>query len=351
MRTDDFDFDLPRELIAQHPVTPRDAARLLAVDDALSDRTVRDLPNLLRPGDIMVFNDTRVIPARLFGRRGDAKVEVTLHQHVEVADATQRTRWRAFARPARKLRPGERIEFAPEFGATVANKGAGGEVTLDFDMAGDDLQAALERHGAMPLPPYIQRPRGGDPRDRDDYQTLFAAKDGAIAAPTAGLHFTPALLDALDDRGVQRVAVTLHVGAGTFLPVTADDPRDHRMHAEHGEVTADTAEAVNRARAEGGRVVAVGSTALRLLESAADEAGNVRPFAGATDIFILPGYRFRAVGLMLTNFHLPRSTLFMLVCAFAGSERMGRAYAHAIAERYRFYSYGDCCLLHRAPAP
>ena len=345
MRTEDFDFELPHDLIAQHPAEPRDAARLLVVGENLQDRGVRDLPDLLRPGDLMVVNDTRVIPCRLFGRRGAAQVEVTLMEPLDDH------RWRAFARPARKLRPGERIEFAPDFAAEVVAKEAGGAVTLAFDMAPEDLRAALERHGAMPLPPYIRRERGGEARDRADYQTLFAAREGAVAAPTAGLHFTPALLSALEARGVRRASLTLHVGAGTFLPVTAEDPRDHRMHAESGEIDAATAALVNETRAAGGRILAVGSTALRLLEAAADETGRVRPFAGATDLFILPGYRFKVADLMLTNFHLPRSTLFMLVCAFAGTARMTRAYAHAVKAGYRFYSYGDATLLHRERAP
>jgi len=359
MRSDDFDFDLPRKLIAQHPAIPRDAARLLVIGNGLRDRGVRDLPALLRPGDVMVVNDTRVIPARLFGRRGAANVEVTLTEPVATepdAPAGAHTRnagsarWRAFARPAKRLRPGDRIEFGSGLSARVAAKGERGEVTLVFDPGifdpgAAELRAKLERVGAMPLPPYIRRARGGSHRDRDDYQTIFAARDGAVAAPTAGLHFTPELLAALDARGVARVVVTLHVGAGTFLPVTAEDPRDHRMHAEWGEITPGAAAAVNAAKAQGGRVLALGSTALRLLETAADDKGDLHPFTGKTDIFILPGYRFRIVDLMLTNFHLPRSTLFMLVCAFAGTARMKRAYAHAMEAGYRFYSYGDACLL------
>ncbi|MCH7794235.1 MAG: tRNA preQ1(34) S-adenosylmethionine ribosyltransferase-isomerase QueA [Proteobacteria bacterium] len=351
MRSDDFDFDLPRKLIAQHPAVPRDAARLLVVGNGVQDRGVRDLPALLRPGDVMVVNDTRVIPARLFGRRGAANVEVTLTEPEETAGGgAGGGRWRAFARPAKRLRPGDRIEFGDRLSARVAAKGERGEVTLVFDLGTFDpgateLRAKLERVGAMPLPPYIRRARGGSDRDRDDYQTVFAARDGAVAAPTAGLHFTPELLAALDARGVARVVVTLHVGAGTFLPVTAEDPRDHRMHAEWGEITPGAAAAVNAAKAQGGRVVALGSTALRLLETAADDKGDLHPFTGKTDIFILPGYRFRIVDLMLTNFHLPRSTLFMLVCAFAGTARMKRAYAHAMEAGYRFYSYGDACLL------
>ena len=351
MRSDDFDFDLPRKLIAQHPAVPRDAARLLVVGNGLRDRGVRDLPALLRPGDVMVVNDTRVIPARLFGRRGAANVEVTLTEPEEtVGGGAGGGRWRAFARPAKRLRPGDRIEFGDRLSARVAAKGERGEVTLVFDLGTFDpgateLRAKLERVGAMPLPPYIRRARGGSHRDRDDYQTIFAARDGAVAAPTAGLHFTPELLAALDARGVARVVVTLHVGAGTFLPVTAEDPREHCMHAEWGEITPGAAAAVNAAKAQGGRVVALGSTALRLLETAADDKGDLHPFTGKTDIFILPGYRFRIVDLMLTNFHLPRSTLFMLVCAFAGTARMKRAYAHAMEAGYRFYSYGDACLL------
>jgi S-adenosylmethionine:tRNA ribosyltransferase-isomerase len=301
----------------------------------------------------MVFNDTRVIPARLFGRRDKAGIEVTLLEPDAAAQGdsesapgeTGHARWRAFARPAKRLKTGDRLTFGPELSASVMAKGARGEVTLAFDLGGPELRAQLDRVGAMPLPPYIRRERGGSLRDRADYQTVFAARDGAVAAPTAGLHFTPSLMAALDARGVDRVFVTLHVGAGTFLPVTAEDPHDHRMHAERGEIDAATTAAVNTARSKGGRVVAVGSTALRLLETAANDEGGLHPFTGTTDIFILPGYRFRIVDLMLTNFHLPRSTLFMLVCAFAGTARMKRAYAHAMAQGYRFYSYGDACLL------
>ena len=350
MKTADFDFELPRALIAQHPAVPRDAARLLVVGDTeLADRRMLDLPALLSPGDLLVYNDTRVIPTRLFGRRGEVKFEATLHRR-DPSTTGAGIRWHAFARPARRLRPGDRVDFAADLHATVAEKGEGGELTLAFDLSEADLAAALQRHGAMPLPPYIGRERGGDPRDRRDYQTIFAARDGAVAAPTAGLHFTPHLLRALDGCGIARTAVTLHVGAGTFLPVTADDPRRHRLHAEVGEIGAAAAEAINAARDQGGQVVAVGSTALRLLETAADAHGRVTPFTGETDIFILPGYRFRAVDRLLTNFHLPRSTLFMLVCAFAGTDRMQQAYAHAIEHGYRFYSYGDACLLTRARA-
>ena len=345
MRTDDFDFDLPRELIAQHPARPRDAARLLEVGERLADRAFRDLPELLGPGDILVFNDTRVIPTRLAGRRGAAAVEVTLHK------AEGPGRWRAFARPAKRLKPGDRIDFAEGFSAELADKAEGGEITLAFDVEGPALTAALEAEGAMPLPPYIRRVEGPDPHDRDDYQTVFARRDGAVAAPTAGLHFTQAVLSALEARGVRRAAVTLHVGAGTFLPVKTERAEDHRMHAEWGEVEPAAVAEIEAARQAGGRVVAVGSTSLRLLESAAGPDGRLAPFAGETDIFILPGYRFRVVDLLLTNFHLPRSTLFMLVSAFAGTERMKAAYRHAIAARYRFFSYGDACLLHRSEPP
>ncbi len=341
MKTDDFDFDLPRELIAQHPVSPRDAARLLVVGDGLSDHGVRELPNLLKPGDVLVFNDTRVIPARLWGRRGQAEIEVTLIKTDDAGGA----RWRAFARPGKRLKDGDRIDFAEGLAATVAGKGERGEVTLAFDVDAPAFRAALARVGAMPLPPYIRRARGGDAQDKQDYQTVFARQDGAIAAPTAGLHFTSGLLAEIEARGVASAFVTLHVGAGTFLPVTADDPREHVMHAEAGEIGAAAAGAINAARAAGGRVVAVGTTALRLLESAGREDGTLQPYTGETALFILPGYRFKAVDLLLTNFHLPRSTLFMLVCAFAGTVRMKAAYAHAKAAGYRFFSYGDACLL------
>ncbi len=344
MKVDAFDFALPPELIAARPVDPRDSCRLLAVPGAgdFRDLGMRDLPGLLAAGDIMVFNDTRVIASRLTGRRGGgARVEVTLHKRAAPGV------WRAFARPARKLKPGDAIDFAPGLSAEVAEKGEAGEVTLDFAMDDAALLAALERHGAMPLPPYLKRPGGPDPRDREDYQTVFAARDGAVAAPTSGLHFTDDLLAGIDRAGIGLVFVTLHVGAGTFLPVKVEETADHAMHSEWGEIGAAAATAVNAARAAGGRVVAVGTTSLRLLESAAAEDGAVRPFAGETDIFITPGYRFRSVDVLVTNFHLPRSTLFMLVAAFMGLERMSAAYAHAMREGYRFYSYGDCSVLFR----
>jgi S-adenosylmethionine:tRNA ribosyltransferase-isomerase len=339
MRVDLFDFELPPELIAQHPADPRDAARLLHIGRRLEDRTILDLPDLLRPGDLLVVNDTRVLPTRLHGRRGEAGVEVTLVEELDPAT------WRAFARPARKCRPGDGLRFADGFEATVADR-TGGEVTLRFAAEGPELRLLIERHGTMPLPPYIRRPPG--PADRIRYQTRFAARDGAVAAPTAGLHFTDRLLAALQDRGIGIATLTLHVGAGTFLPVKVDDTDRHRLHGEMFDLPADSAERVNAARAAGARVVAVGTTVLRTLESVAGEDGRVAAASGTTDLFIIPGYRFRVVDLLLTNFHLPRSTLFMLVCAFAGLERMRAAYAHAVATRYRFYSYGDACLIERA---
>jgi S-adenosylmethionine:tRNA ribosyltransferase-isomerase len=345
MKVDAFDFDLPGEFIAQRPARPRDKAKLLKVESGLGDFRVGDLPGLLRPGDIIVFNDTWVIPSRIRGRldRG-ATVEVTLIEQTEDSEGVS---WRALARPARKLGLGDILSFAPDFSATVAAKGERGEVTLTFALPPDALMAALERFGAMPLPPYIKRDGLADDQDRQDYQTLFAKRPGAVAAPTAGLHFTDALMAALAGHGVKDARVTLHVGAGTFLPIRVEDTDDHRMEAERGEITPAAAQAVNAARDAGGRVVAVGSTCLRLLETAADEDGRVRPFSGRTDLFITPGYKFSAVDMLLTNFHLPKSTLFMLVSAFSGTETMLDAYAHARDAGYRFYSYGDCSLLSR----
>ncbi|MGB0748358.1 MAG: tRNA preQ1(34) S-adenosylmethionine ribosyltransferase-isomerase QueA [Magnetospiraceae bacterium] len=343
---DQFDFPLPEDRIAQFPASPRDSARLLTVGPGgLADRQVRDLPGLLAPGDMLVFNDTRVIPARLTGTRGAAKISLTLHKRVNDH------MWWAFAKPAKRLKVDDTVIFAADFAADVLEKGTDGQVLLGFTVSGADLWAALETHGIMPLPPYIKRPQGGDNRDRDSYQTLFAEKEGAVAAPTAGLHFTPALMAALEDRGILTARITLHVGAGTFLPVKADRVGDHKMHAEWGEISADTAAAVNKARAAGGRIVSVGTTSLRLLESAADDTGHLAPFSGETDIFITPGYRFKIVDRLMTNFHLPRSTLFMLVSAFSGLAPMKAAYAHAIAAEYRFYSYGDACLLEREATP
>ena len=338
MKTADFDFDLPPDCIAEHPAKPRDAARLLDVAERLHDRIVRDLPALLEPGDLMVVNDTRVIPARLDGRRGEVRVEITLHKREGERE------WATFARPGKRLKPGDVIVIADDLNAEVVAKD-GMEVRLRFSKGGADLMEALHRHGRMPLPPYIRR--AADEQDSADYQTVFAAREGAVAAPTAGLHFTPELLAALDARGVRRVPVTLHVGAGTFLPVKVDDIADHRMHSEWGEISAETAEAINATRAAGGRIVSVGTTALRILETAGLEDGTIRAFSGDTDIFITPGYRFKIVDLLLTNFHLPRSTLFMLVCAFAGMDTMKAAYAHAIGQGYRFFSYGDASLLRR----
>lgn len=346
MRLDDFAFDLPRELIADRPAEPRDAARLLVLpaSGGLLDRRIADLPELLRPGDLLVFNDTKVIPARLVGKRGQATVEITLA--IEAGSGT----WRAYAKGARRLHPGDCLVFAEDFAAEIVEKTQEGEVILRFNRGGEAFREALARYGAMPLPPYIKRASGGEARDRADYQTMFARAEGAVAAPTAGLHFTPALLDRLAARGVAWVMVTLHVGPGTFLPVKTDDPRTHRMHAERGIVEPETAARINEARRAGGRIVAVGTTSVRLLESAAAESGEVGAFDGETRLFILPGYRFRAIDVLLTNFHLPRSTLLMLVSAMAGLDRIKAAYAHAVAERYRFFSYGDACLIERPPS-
>lgn len=357
MRLSDFDFELPEARIALRPAEPRDAARLLVVRPGgdLEDRVVRDLPDLLRPGDALVFNDTRVIPARLEGvreRDGSAvAVEATLHRRLSPSA------WTAFMRPGKRLKVGDRVRFGERddracllgvLDATVKAKGEGGEVTLGFDLAGPDLDAAIAERGHVPLPPYIASKRAEDERDRRDYQTVYAREEGSVAAPTAGLHFTPALLAALSARGVSQHFVTLHVGAGTFLPVKVEDVAEHRMHAEYGEVPAAVAEALNATRAAGGRIVCVGTTSLRLLESAAEPDGTIRPFHAETSIFITPGYRFRTADVLMTNFHLPKSTLFMLVGAFAGLETMRAAYAHAIADGYRFYSYGDASLLFRA---
>jgi S-adenosylmethionine:tRNA ribosyltransferase-isomerase len=348
MRVDLFDFALPGELIAQRPVQPRDSARLLDVaPDGLHDRSVRDLPRLLRRGDLLVFNDTKVIPARLQGvrpgtaGRQDVAVEALLIR--DLGDG----RWLCFARPTKRLKPGDRLAFPENLAAAVDTKNDDGSLVLAFETAGASFLATLERAGAVPLPPYI-RSGIADAQDRVDYQTLFARRDGSVAAPTAGLHFTPDLMAALGEAGIGTAGVTLHVGAGTFQPVRVDETDAHTMHAEWGEVPEQTARAIDRTRAAGGRIVSIGTTALRLLETVARQHdGAMAPWAGETDIFIVPGFRFRAVDLLLTNFHLPRSTLFMLVAAFAGLDRMKAAYAHAIDRRYRFYSYGDCCLLHR----
>ncbi|MGU3403787.1 tRNA preQ1(34) S-adenosylmethionine ribosyltransferase-isomerase QueA [Methylobacterium brachiatum] len=349
MRVDLFDFDLPESCIALRPAEPRDAGRLLVVrpGETLADCSVRDLPGALRAGDALVFNDTRVIPARLIGVRTrpgapGQRTEVMLHLREAPA------RWRAFARPAKRLTVGDALQFG-DLRATVVEKGEAGEIVLDFDRAGPDLDAQIALEGALPLPPYIAGKRPTDARDTTDYQTVYARHPGAVAAPTAGLHFSDDLLAAIDAAGLQRHHVTLHVGAGTFLPVKADDTEGHRMHAEIGILDAETAAALNAVRAAGGRIVAVGTTALRLLESAASPEGTLSAFSGPTDIFITPGYRFRAVDALVTNFHLPRSTLFMLVSAFSGLDTMRAAYAQAIRSGYRFYSYGDASLLFPGP--
>ena len=345
LKTGDFDFDLPEGAIAARPAVPREAARLLEVGASLHDRTVADLPGLLRPGDALVINDTKVIPARIVGIRGRARVEATLLRPLDRAPEGET--WSALARPARRLRRGDVLEVADDFRAEILHRAEGGEIRLRFP-PGTDVLAALDEHGETPLPPYIERPGGADARDRDDYQTVYARSPGAVAAPTAGLHLTADLLGRIEDRGVEIVVVTLHVGAGTFLPVKAERVEDHRMHAEWGEISPQAADAIRRRREAGGRVVAVGTTSLRLLESAADEGGRIGAFRGDTSLFIVPGYRFRVVDALLTNFHLPRSTLFMLVAAFSGLERMKAAYAHAAQAGYRFYSYGDATFLHRA---
>lgn len=360
MRLSDFDFDLPEDRIALRPAEPRHAARFLVVrpGQPLADHVVSDLPDFLRPGDALVFNDTRVIPARLAGLRegrttGGADgtpvaVEATLHRRLAP------DRWSAFMRPGKRLKVGDRVAFGARedracdldrLDAVIAEKHEGGEVVLAFDLSGPDLDVGIAKHGDMPLPPYIAAKRGEDERDRADYQTVYAREDGSVAAPTAGLHFTPELLERLKAKGVSLHFVTLHVGAGTFLPVKTDDVSEHKMHAEYGQVTQEIADALNAVRAAGGRIVCVGTTSLRLLESATGEDGVVRPFADETAIFITPGYRFRAADVLMTNFHLPKSTLFMLVSAFAGASTMRAAYEHAIETGYRFYSYGDSSLL------
>ncbi|MET0371178.1 MAG: tRNA preQ1(34) S-adenosylmethionine ribosyltransferase-isomerase QueA [Sphingobium sp.] len=340
MRVDLFDFDLPPERIALRPASPRDSARMLLVagDAPPQDRIVRDLPDLLRAGDVLVFNDTRVIPAQLEGRRGEARIGATLHKRLGLRQ------WQAFLRNAKRARDGDRIDFGAGVTAIAGPRDEDGGVTLTFE-GEEPVEVLLERAGRMPLPPYIASKRPTDARDRSDYQTIFAREDGAVAAPTAALHFTPGLMDALAAAGIGTATLTLHVGAGTFLPVKADDTDAHRMHAEWGRIDSATADRLNAARAAGGRLIAVGTTSLRLIESAADEDGTIRAFADETRIFITPGYRFRAVDGLMTNFHLPKSTLFMLVSALMGRERMQAVYAQAIARGYRFYSYGDSSLL------
>ncbi len=359
LQLSDFDFDLPEANIALRPAVPRESARLLIVDPVerpvLRDNHVSDLVDQLQPGDVMIFNDTRVIPARMDGlrKRGEtvAKVEITLHKRADPAD------WIVFAKPGKRLAVGDHIRFGGDWissadqslDATVVEKSITGDIRLHFDRSGPALDGAIARIGHMPLPPYIAQKRPTDAQDDTDYQTVYASKDGAVAAPTAGLHFTTELLAAIDGKGVARHHVTLHVGAGTFLPVKVDDLDTHHMHSEWGYVPAETAEAINQARSSGNRVICVGTTSLRIIETAAQEDGTVRPWSGDTAIFIRPGYRFRAVNGLMTNFHLPKSTLFMLVSAFAGYQTMRTAYTHAIASGYRFYSYGDSSLLWRAP--
>ena len=342
MRVDLFDFDLPPERIALRPAEPRDSARMLLVEERdagrLSDRAVLDLPSILRPGDCLVFNDTKVIPAQLEGRRGDARIGATLHKRIDLR------RWQAFVRNGKRLRLGDTVDFGADVLAIAEQRHEDGSFTLAF-LGEEPVEVLLDRAGQMPLPPYIAGKRAVDERDRDDYQTMFAQKDGAVAAPTASLHFTPALLDACTAAGIGAETLTLHVGAGTFLPMKADDTDDHVMHSEWGQVSAETADRLNAVKAAGGRIIAVGTTVLRLLESAAAEDGRLAPFAGDTAIFITPGYRFRFIDGLMTNFHLPKSTLFMLVSAIMGLDVMQRAYAHAIAQEYRFYSYGDSSLL------
>ena len=353
MRVDLFDFDLPQSNIALTPARPRDAARLLHVKGGqIGDHTVRDLPGLLNPGDMLVLNDTKVIPAQLSGTRaardgssGGTTIDITLHKRLHDDDGAT---WRAFARPAKRLREGDVISFADGFSARVIERD-GAEAILSFNKAGREFDLALVKNGSPPLPPYIARQRDARAEDVDDYQTLYAEEEGSVAAPTAGLHFTDAVFAALDARGVKRETITLHVGAGTFMPVSVDDTGDHQMHAEWGEITEDQALRINDVRRNGGRIVAVGTTSLRLLESAADDKGVIHPFCAETDIFITPGYAFRGVDALMTNFHLPRSTLFMLVCALAGTDEMKAAYAHAIQSNYRFYSFGDACLLEPSP--
>jgi S-adenosylmethionine:tRNA ribosyltransferase-isomerase len=368
MRVDLFDFDLPEDRIGLRPAEPREGARLLHISPGnapeWTDACIADLPKLLRRGDLLVFNRTRVLPAQLEGWRDVAngtrtRIGVTLHKRLTSAtlgnapagSAQRAVIWRAFARPARKLHPGDRVIFGEGLSAIALAKFEGGEVELAFETDGRPFEERLAAFGRMPLPPYIASRRAADEQDDRDYQTIFATEPGAVAAPTAGLHFTPQLLAALDEGGIERAFLTLHVGAGTFLPVKSDDTSAHKMHAEWGEISTQTATQLNAARAEGRRIIAIGTTSLRLLESAADETGRVHPFCGDTAIFITPGYRFRTVDLLLTNFHLPRSTLFMLVAAFSGLGVMQRAYAHAIATGYRFYSYGDACLLSASSNP
>ncbi len=342
MKVDLFDFDLPKRCIAAAPAEPRDSARMLEIaPTGLNDYHIHDLPTLLTENDLLVLNNTRVIPAQLTGKRDNATIHCTLHQRC-ASDS-----WKAFVKPAKKLRPHDTITFADTLHATVTQKNPGGEVTLQFNHSATALNAEIERHGSTPLPPYIPREHGPTKDDIKNYQTIYAAEKGAVAAPTAGLHFTENLFAALKERRINHVFLTLHVGAGTFLPVKADDTKDHQMHSEHATLSPEAATLINDTKARGGRIIAVGTTSLRTLESAADENGIIHPFHGETNLFITPGFHFTITDMLLTNFHLPRSTLFMLVSAFAGLETMHAAYQHAITTGYRFYSYGDACLLHR----
>ena len=341
MKVSDFDFEIPRNLIAQKPADPRDSARLLHVDSTPKDAAITDLPDILEPGDVLVFNDTKVIPSRLIGKKVNTKIEVTLHKEVSGIS------WWAFARPGRKLREGDTVEFAPNFSAEISEKRDNGEVLLLFRCGQQNLLDVLHKYGFMPLPPYIKRPDSGSLDDLDDYQTVYALKEGAVAAPTAGLHFTENLISEITARGILTAFVTLHVGAGTFLPVKTHDTEHHKMHTEWGKIEQTTANIINEARNAGGKIIPVGSTSLRILETAANSSGVLQPFIGETDIFITPGYVFKIADKMITNFHLPRSTLFMLVAAFSSLNRIKIAYTHAINQQYRFFSYGDACLLEK----
>ncbi len=354
MKVDIFDFDLDRSLIADKPADPRDTSRLLDLSEEgrITDRIFYELPDILKEGDVLVFNDTRVIPARLYGQRGEAQVEVTLYHPVDGL------KWHSFIKNAKRLRPGDIIRFytgeisaqESDFSAVVMEKNGEEGVLIEFNCSAQKLGSFLEKYGSMPLPPYIKRekPRSGlwdKYNDKENYQTVYAKHEGAVAAPTAGLHFTPRVLDALEKKGVKKVFLTLHVGAGTFLPVKVEDTKDHKMHAEYGIITPEACEEINRAKKNGARIIAVGTTSLRLLESAADDRGILHPFTGETDIFITPGYKFKIIDYIITNFHLPKSTLFMLICAIAGTQKMQEAYRYAMDHKYRFYSYGDSSIL------
>ena len=339
MRVDRFDFSLPEDLIAETPASPRDSARLLVIRESPEDRTITDLVDYLQPGDVMVFNNTKVIPAYLQGKRDATSIHVTLHQRQK--DGT----WSAFAKPAKKLKSQDVVHFAEDFYAHVQEKRDNGEIILQFNAQGQDFDQSLARYGITPLPPYIARKRTANQQDSEAYQTIYAQEEGAVAAPTAGLHFTDQLFNSLDKKGIQRVFLTLHVGAGTFLPVKAEDTSNHTMHSEWYHVDAKTCDVINQAKQAGNKIIAVGTTSLRTLESVANDQGLVQPGSGDTRLFITPGYHFKLVDRLFTNFHTPRSTLFMLVCAFAGEKQMHEAYQHAITQRYRFYSYGDACLL------